>query len=253
MLTVSFLSLGCQDVWGSTSHSELSIESREKLRKSEVDASRLVSLELSEHKRRFIQVLLPLIEEENQRILAVRDKLLLMKNKSSLAKYDRTLLARLSKEYRVRRDGLGELQLVDEMLLHVDVLLADLVLAQAAMESAWGESRFANEANNYFGQWCFKKGCGLVPKRREVGKKHEVRRFASPAESVRAYMKNINSHPAYSVLRALRHQRQMENMVASGEELARGLKSYSKMGQGYVLAIRSIIKSNALNKLAMDI
>lgn len=253
LLVVSVLSVSGYYLWEKPAYTNVLPESRETLSHSEVETSQVVSLALSEHKQRFIQTLLPLIEQENERILAVRAKLLLMTRKASLAEYDRVFLARLSEEYRVKDDGLDERQRVAALLLHVDVLPADLVLAQAAMESAWGASRFASEANNYFGQWCFKKGCGLVPKNRAEDKSHEVRRFASPAESVRAYMKNINSHPAYATLRELRHQRKVENQVASGEELAHGLKSYSQMGKSYVLAIRSIIKSNGLNQLASAI
>ena len=40
---------------------------------------------------------------------------------------------------------------------------------QAANESAWGTSRFARIGLNFFGQWCYSKGCGMVPKRRNTG------------------------------------------------------------------------------------
>jgi Bax protein len=208
---------------------------------------------LSEHKQRFIQTLLPLIQHENNKILAVRANLLLMTRKASFVEFDRAVLARLSKEYRVPEDAMGERKLLDALLMRVDVLPADLVLAQAAMESAWGTSRFATEGNNYFGQWCFKKGCGLVPEKRKKKKRHEVRRFASPAESVRAYMRNINSHSAYAALRELRYRHKINKQAVSGEELAYGLESYSIMGESYVLAIRDIIQSNGLNRLAVAI
>ncbi|MBL4606434.1 MAG: glucosaminidase domain-containing protein [Pseudomonadales bacterium] len=208
---------------------------------------------LSASKQRFIQTLMPLIEQENERILGVRSRLLLLRKTASLTDKNRTFLKILAEEYRVRGAGLDEQKLVAELLFHVDVLPVDLVLAQAAMETGWGASRFATEANNYFGQWCFQRGCGLVPKNRADDKKHEVRRFVNPAESVQSYMKNINSHPAYRALRELRRQYREQGEVLSGEGLAGGLKSYSQMGENYVLVIRSIIKNNGLNRLSLAI
>ena len=253
LLGISVLSVGAFYLGEKPVYTKVLPDNRAKLDHAELNVSQGIAPALSGRKQRFIQALLPLIKQENDAVLAERAKLLLMTRKASLAAYDRVFLARLSEKYRVRDDGLDERQLVEALLLHVDVLPADLVLAQAAMESAWGVSRFASEANNYFGEWCFKKGCGLVPTNRAEDKNHEVRRFASPAESVRAYMKNTNSHPAYASLRELRHQHKLKNQVVSGEELAYGLKSYSQMGKSYVLAIRSIIKSNGLNQLTLAI
>ncbi len=253
LLGVSVLSVGGFYLGGKPAYAKALPDNREKSSHAELNVSQEIAPALSGRKQRFIQSLLPLIKRENNAVLAERATLLLMTRKASLAEYDRVFLARLAEEYRVGANGLDERQLVEALLLHVDVLPADLILAQAAMESSWGTSRFASEINNYFGQWCFKRGCGLVPKNRAEGKNHEVRRFASPAESVRAYMKNINSHPAYARLRELRHQYTLKNQVVSGEELADGLSSYSEMGKSYVLAIRSIIKSNGLNRLALAI
>ena len=66
------------------------------------------------------------------------------------------------------------------------------------MESAWGTSRFAREGNNLFGQWCYKTGCGIVPKRRGEGQVHEVASFESVDAAVASYLRNINSHRAYA-------------------------------------------------------
>ena len=54
----------------------------------------------------------------------------------------------------------------DALLVRVDVIPPSLVLAQGANESAWGTSRFAKQGNNFFGQWCYSQGCGLVPLQR---------------------------------------------------------------------------------------
>jgi Bax protein len=115
---------------------------------------------------------------------------------------------------------------------------------QAANESAWGRSRFARQGNNYFGQWCYRKGCGIVPARRVPGATHEVRRFASVAESVRAYMNNINRSSAYADFRNIRRSLRVQSKPLDAERLAYGLKSYSERGMAYVHVIRSMIRSN---------
>mgnify|MGYP002064425563 CR=1 FL=1 len=107
-------------------------------------------------------------------------------------------------------DGLVPLEMGDETALlaelrrRVDTVPIRLALAQAAKESGWGTSRFARKGNNFFGQWCYDEGCGLVPRARGEGRSHEVRAFDSPGDSVASYLRNINTHHGY---RELRHAR----------------------------------------------
>jgi Bax protein len=135
-----------------------------------------------------------------------------------------------------------------QLLVNVDVLPPSLVLSQAANESAWGTSRFAKLGNNYFGQWCFEHGCGLVPKKRDSDKAHEVAAFNSPKESLESYMQNLNSHPAYQPLRNIRAQLRREKQAVTGMALAAGLTSYSERGQEYIAELRAMIKFNKLSK-----
>jgi len=123
-----------------------------------------------------------------------------------------------------------------------------LALAQAANESAWGTSRFAREGNNYFGQWCFEPGCGLVPENRASGKTHEVARFSSPAESVKAYIENLNSNSAYEALRSQRAKQGESSSPIGGMALSNGLLNYSERGQDYVHDIQGLIQNNQLEK-----
>jgi Bax protein len=138
------------------------------------------------------------------------------------------------------------------LLERVDVIPPSLVLAQSANESAWGTSRFAKDANNFFGQWCYSVGCGLVPERRDSGATHEVRKFASVQESVGAYMFNLNTGKAYSSLRKLRSAARSEGKMPNGHELAAGLIKYSQRREEYVKEIRSMISYNKLVKLYDD-
>jgi Bax protein len=119
-------------------------------------------------------------------------------------------------------------------------------MAQSANESAWGTSRFARKGNNFFGQWCFRKGCGLVPKQRDANKTHEVAAFDSPEESVKMYIRNLNSNSAYKSLRDLRAKLRRANKPVTGHALAAGLKHYSERGLEYVKELREMISFNKL-------
>ncbi len=113
------------------------------------------------------------------------------------------------------------------------------------MESAWGTSRFAREGRNYFGQWCFKEGCGLVPLKRNKNASHEVRRFNSAQESVRAYLHNLNTNRAYREFRELRYNLRVEKSPLDADILAEGLSRYSEKGMRYVRNLRMLMRDNA--------
>jgi Bax protein len=134
------------------------------------------------------------------------------------------------------------------MLSRVNVLPKALVLTQAANESAWGTSRFATKANNYFGHWCYTKGCGLVPRQRNEGSSHEVATFSSSQESVHRYFMNLNRNRAYADLRAIRAKlaAQGDNLLttASATELTNGLLKYSERGSDYVTDLQAMIRHN---------
>jgi Bax protein len=121
---------------------------------------------------------------------------------------------------------------------------ADLALVQAAKESGWGTSRFAREGNSFFGQRCNVKGCGLVPGGREPGETYEVAVFDTVDESVRSYIKNLNTHGAYRSFRRLRFRQRFEGSIPDGHTLAGQLPSYSERGVEYLHEIRAMIRVN---------
>lgn len=203
-------------------------------------------------KAELVNTLLPLIQENNRILLEKRQRaeslMSRVRQGDSLSRRDREWLEAMGKRYR-----LPEVEQVDEewmtiLLRRLDIIPADLALAQAAMESAWGRSRFASEGNNYFGQWCFSKGCGLVPDKRPAGARYEVQRFDSPAESVAGYMRNLNSHPRYTELRLIREKARAENREISGQQLAGGLHGYSAIGDTYIRTLRVLIRANQFER-----
>lgn len=194
----------------------------------------------------FFKTLLPLVLYENERISWQREQLKIAKRMleegEELLGKDLQLIIKTADNYGMKWPLTAKEWATLERRVHQ--VPVDLVLMQAANESAWGTSRFAREGNNLFGQWCFTKGCGMVPAGREAGKNHEVRKFKTILESVQAYMLNINTHRAYRQLRDLRYQLHKSGEEVGGVDLAPGLISYSERRQAYVDELTEMINSN---------
>ncbi len=191
------------------------------------------------------------IEEENERVRETRLRLLplaaVLRAGEPLSKVERADFEQIVSEYRLEESGLNDRELARELLRRVDIVPMSLVMAQAANESAWGTSRFAREGNNIFGQWCFNEGCGLVPERRRSDASHEVRSFGSVQGSVRAYLRNLNTHDSYAEMREMRAQMRAQARPLDSMVLARGLTRYSARGMAYVSELQDIIRVNRLH------
>ncbi|UPW20535.1 glucosaminidase domain-containing protein [Agarivorans sp. TSD2052] len=202
--------------------------------------------DVKQKKQLFTDFILPLIEASNQQILDQRSQLFAIKTQSTKGKLsDKQIeqLNGLAAQYRVEAK-LDATEKLKQLEARVDVIPPALVLAQAANESAWGTSRFAREGNNLFGQWCYQKGCGLVPLSRIDGAHHEVRKFDNVYQSVNAYMQNLNSHPAY---RDFQISRQLARKTGQLDaiKLASHLTSYSERGQAYVEELQQMMRVNS--------
>jgi len=207
-----------------------------------------------ERKSEFFAFMRPLIEAQNEALLEDRARLLDIADEESIGWFDRRWVTSLAERYGVATsDDDGERrpaeQLVDDLLLRVDAVPQSLALAQAAKESGWGTSRFAREGNNFYGEWCFQPGCGIVPGSRTEGRSHEVEAFESPAESVASYMRNINTHSGYKSFRKARKAQRQSRQSLSGVELASELTRYSERREAYVREIRNLIIYNDLENL----
>ena len=200
----------------------------------------------TEKKVAFFSFLYPRIVLANSRILLKREYLASLSQKETLSKQELSWLADESQRLRVEAEP-GSPQQFALLQKRLDVIPPSLILAQAANESAWGTSRFATRGNNLFGQWCFSKGCGLVPLSRVEGANHEVAAFSSPYQSVRSYIQNLNRHPSYQLLRDIRLEHRKAGESFSGISLAGGLISYSERGEEYISEIRSMIRYNNLS------
>ncbi len=206
---------------------------------------------IPDRKETFIELLIPMIEWRNSLLLDWREEVLQMQASltqgKALTRVQRQRLDMLRERYKVTEENYPtDEEALDILKLRVDIIPKGMALAQAAVESGWGTSRFAVQANNIFGQWCFRKGCGLVPKNRREGAKHEVQKFATVNEAIDAYYRNINTHRAYRELRQKRAQLRKQDLPITGEVLVGGLLRYSSRGEVYVEELRELIRYNDL-------
>lgn len=198
----------------------------------------------------FFDYFRPLIEDNNRSIRELRSRLLdWHQHRSDLGWSARLQVERIAGEYGIATFEISNEAHWKTLLRRVDIIPTSLALAQAAMESAWGTSRFAREVNNYFGQWCFKKGCGVVPDNRKEGARHEVADFDSPKESVASYFRNLNSYYAYKPFRELRARLRAENKPITGVALADGLTLYSERRANYIEELRFFMRQNQLLRI----
>lgn len=208
-------------------------------------------LDVKVRKARFFEQLRPVVEAENERTLAIRAAVKDLQKKSAdgaLTESESAWLADVASRYRVDAKASGAPDFT-ALLRRVDVIPVSLTLSQAAMESAWGRSRFAQEGNNLFGQWCFSEGCGIVPAKRNEGASHEVARFKTVNAAVRSYFENLNRHPTYVSLREVRQGiRRGRTTATPGIDMAVGLENYSELGTEYVDHISSVIRQNKLSQ-----
>jgi len=201
-------------------------------------------------KQVFFDFLQPYIDAENEKVRQQRERLAGLIEKitqgKTLDRIERVFIRELSTEYELEFDNELDIAFLNRLLRRVDVIPPSLVLAQAANESAWGTSRFAQQANNFFGQWCYSEGCGLVPKRRRASASHEVKAFNSIEDAVNAYFMNLNTFPSYLDLRLIRAGLRENSQPIDGISLTEGLASYSERGEDYIEELRSMIHYNQL-------
>lgn len=200
-----------------------------------------------ERKQAFFNYLNPIIEEVNRSLLEHRNKVIFLSQKSQLNIRDRRWLKHINEQYNAYVFDEHNQKHWSALLDKIDIIPAALVLAQSAKESGWGTSRFAREGNNFFGQWCYNAGCGMVPEKRDRDANHEVAKYKSMKESVASYIKNLNSHPAYKDLRKIRKHLRKTKKAITGYHLATGLKHYSERGQLYVKEVQTLIRNNKLD------
>ena len=190
-------------------------------------------------KELFIQIVLPLILEENKKIKIDRKTLFSILNKNNNSEEEKNWLKSKFKQYGVKNRDLTILK------IRMDEIPVSLAIAQAAKETGWGTSRFAQQGNALFGQWTY-DGNGIKPAGSDASDKHKVMKFKILKASVRAYQRNLNTHKSYKKFRKVRAiQRDVYGSLNS-LELASYLDKYAETGKDYTKILKKIIEQNKL-------
>ena len=182
-------------------------------------------------KELFVSALLPLILVENERILRHRDRVVRLRADfiaDRVAEMPSWLLG-LLEDY--------DAETVDQLLLRLDAVPPSLALAQAALESGWGTSRFVESRNALF-------GVREVVRLASGQRAWRLRSFSDVPAAVRFYVRTLNIHPAYAELRRERARLRREGRVPGAAELSAYLDSYSERGRAYGRDIARLAASN---------
>ena len=196
-------------------------------------------------KESFIKIVLPLIlasnEEISKRCEAIR---------RAFENGDRATLEKWAKLYRIGVANQGNKTLMTRLLERADTIPVALALAQAAVESGWGTSRFAIQGNALFGQWAWRDQAGIRPLDAS-NDRAVVRSFGSLLGSVRAYMHNLNTHSHYQKFRKARSALRKRPKAGEARILAKYLDRYAEIGEAYVKKLEVLIRSNDFSRFAL--
>ena len=187
----------------------------------------------------FIQIILPLVIDENNNIKLDRINLFSILNKSKNTKTEQEWLNIKFKQYGVVNKDLSTLK------IRMDEVPVSMAIAQAAKETGWGTSRFAQEGNALFGQWTW-SGEGIKPADAEDDSTHKVMRFKVLQASVKAYQRNLNTHSSYKDFRNARAEMRDDGKKLDSMILAEYLDKYAETGKEYVKILQQIIRQNDL-------
>ena len=193
----------------------------------------------TKRKELFIQIILPLVIKENNNIKLDRRRLFVILNKSSNSTAEKNWLREKFKKYGVANQDMSTLK------IRMDEIPTSLAIAQAAKETGWGTSRFAQEGNALFGQWTW-TGEGIKPKGAETNSTHKVMKFKVLQASVKAYHRNLNTHSSYREFRKARADLRDKKRSLDSISLSKHLNRYAETGEKYVEILQKIIKQNKL-------
>ena len=190
-------------------------------------------------KELFIQIILPLVIKENNNIRLDRKKLFSILSKNKNTKGEQNWLVSKFKQYGVVNKDLSTLK------IRMDEVPVSMTIAQAAKETGWGTSRFAQEGNALFGQWTW-SGEGIKPAAADNDSTHKVMKFNILQASVKAYQRNLNTHSTYKDFRSVRAELRENGQKLDSMILSEYLDKYAETGKKYVEILQKIIRQNNL-------
>ncbi len=196
----------------------------------------LDNLPVKEKKKKFIDIVLPSILIAEFKIKQERNYVERIKNKIAngepLTADEEKFLSKTLEKYKA--------QDIAELLEKINIHPVSIVLAQAAIESGWGSSRFFVRGNNIFGAWTWNKNAKKIAAKKN--KKVYLRRFNNVLESVEDYFFSLNVSWAYKKFRLVRLKTTDPLLIS------RHLDKYSILRKRYVEKIKTVIQENQLQK-----
>lgn len=200
---------------------------------------------IKQQKEAFVEILLPLIQIENQKIKKLRKEIIDIFNDPFYLLNEKKIafLLQVAKKYKIKQLN------KDKFLKKIDTIPPSLALSQAAIESGWGKSRFVKKANNIFGHWTYSnKGLKPKSKYKHITIDYSIRIFPTLEDSIRAYMKNLNTNLAYKYFRELRYKYHKNNKRFTGLIAADTMINYSQKKEEYIKLLKQLIKSHNWEK-----
>lgn len=195
----------------------------------------LENLPTPKAKRIFISAVLPAVLIARHYVEENKMKLSFLKEKTKWEKQDSTFYETLKVRYQAKN--------IDDLIARMITLPNSIVLAQAAVESGWGQSRFFLEGSNLFGVWSFSKNEPRIAAARTRNQKYiYLRSYKDMSESIVHYFEILGRAKPYKPLRSARAK--TDNPYI----LLKHLMKYSERGAAYTRQLRKMIRINNLTK-----
>ena len=188
-------------------------------------------------KRLFLDNTIAAITKVKKRLDARYQMVYELSIKESLTPDEEATIERLKKSYKVE----GIPCLLKRLRTHP----VSIVIAQAALETGWGSSRFYREANNIFGIWSYNKNEPRMAagEQREGKKTIYVKKYANLEASIEGYYRMMAKGRAYNQFRDARL------FTDNPFEIIPFLDHYSELRHEYVKRLYYVIKSNKFYEL----
>ncbi|MGD9553399.1 MAG: glucosaminidase domain-containing protein [Arcobacteraceae bacterium] len=191
------------------------------------------SMSVSEKKANFLKMIVPPLDEVYEEELNYFNDIKVLVKENP----DNAILEGLRQEYNAK-DNL-------ELLMALKPHPKSITIAQAAMESAWGESRFFKEANNLFGVWSYNKNEPRIAASSLRGEKTIwLKKYPTIKEAIKDYYKMLSRSWAFKEFRELNFEKKNQNPYL----LVKKLQKYSEKREVYTKELSSMINYNKFTK-----
>lgn len=191
------------------------------------------TMNLSEKKTNFLKMIVPPLDEVYEEELNYFNDIQTLINENP----DNAILESLREEYNAK-DNL-------ELLMALKPHPKSITLAQAAMESGWGESRFFQKANNIFGVWSYNENEPRIPASVMRGDKTIwLKKYPTLKDAIKDYYKILSRSWAFKEFRQLNYQKENQNPYL----LVKKLQKYSERRDIYTKELSTMITRNQFTK-----